>query len=293
MEAVTEESKITQTDQLIGQLKEEFSFLLKKVNRLENEKVNKDDLYSETLYQHSVIDDLRSQYKKQRLEYQDNLKIASKLITEIQTPILKVSQNLKEVSIKSSEKTTKESIDNCILMLETLEKQCADVGSYFNFLLEKPNLKIQNCKIKDLFSFTKNAKNPKFVVDFEIEQEQKIYIQKNLLEKVLSKLFLFFQSIIVDFSQISILVQSVDSQFSINDKLSLNIKILFQTKQSIFQTKPWMDVFKFSGDFGDKMQLDWRKIKKDLGECSGNLFVTEKTENLNEISILVPFEIYK
>ena len=86
----------TKTDSLIQELRTELTELSYKVQKLESTKVSKEILYQELEHNNSIINDLRSQYEKQNVEYKENISIASKMIQKIQMPISQVSKNLQK-----------------------------------------------------------------------------------------------------------------------------------------------------------------------------------------------------
>ena len=184
----------TDTDSLIQELREELAELSYKVQELESTKASKEILYQELEHNHSIINDLRSQYEKQNVEYKENISIAHKMVQRIQKPISQVSQNLQNLKDQTQEKQIQESLNSCLDTLEKLMNQCNESSAYFSSLLEDKQYSLQDCFAKDIFkSCFKNLLYP--LCEFQIEEKikQKIILRLALLQEILQKFFYFLQ----------------------------------------------------------------------------------------------------
>ena len=188
------EETTTNTDSLIQELRTELTELSYKVQELESTKVSKEILYQELEHNHSIINDLRSQYEKQNVEYKENISIASKMVQKIQMPISEVSQNLQNLKNHSQEKQVQESLNSCLDTLKKLMNQCNESSAYFNSLLDNKQYPLQDCSIEDVF---KNCLNhPLYpLCEFKVEKkiQQKITLCISLLQEILQKFFDFLE----------------------------------------------------------------------------------------------------
>ena len=225
----------TKTDSLIQELRTELTELSYKVQKLESTKVSKEILYQELEHNNSIINDLRSQYEKQNVEYKENISIASKMIQKIQMPISQVSKNLQNLKGQSQEKQIQESLNSCLDTLEKLMNQCNESSDYFNSLIDNKQYPLEDCFTEDIF---KNCLNHSLhpLCEFKVEKkiQQKIILCISLLQEILQKFFDFLEKSIQPQSPIQIFIQEITPESSLNNLLNLNIKIHFKTKKDFF-----------------------------------------------------------
>ncbi len=280
----------TDTDSLIQELREELTELSYKVQELESTKVSKEILYQELEHNHSIINDLRSQYEKQNVEYKENISIASKMVQKIQEPISQVSQNLQNLKEQTQEKQIQESLNSCLDTLEKLMNQCNESSAYFSSLLDDKQYPLQDCFALDIF---KNCFNhPLYpLCEFQIEEKikQKIILRLTLLQNISQKFFSFLQKTAQPQSAICISIKEITPESSLNNLLNLNIKIHFCTKKDFFWLNNWQDSLSIGEDNEDKLPLEWCLWKKELMSNKGDFFIEEKNQKINGISIMVPF----
>ncbi len=280
----------TKTDSLIQELRTELTELSYKVQKLESTKVSKEILYQELEHNNSIINDLRSQYEKQNVEYKENISIASKMIQKIQMPISQVSKNLQNLKGQSQEKQIQESLNSCLDTLEKLMNQCNESSDYFNSLIDNKQYPLEDCFTEDIF---KNCLNHSLhpLCEFKVEKkiQQKIILCISLLQEILQKFFDFLEKSIQPQSPIQIFIQEITPESSLNNLLNLNIKIHFKTKKDFFWLDSWQNSLSIGGDDEDKLPLEWCLWKKELVSNRGDFFVEEKNKKINGISIVMPF----
>ena len=283
------ESENTQTDTVLQELREELAYLSQKVFDLEKNKANKTVLYQELYQQHSIINDLRSQYEKQAIEYKENIKIAAKMLSNIKEPIYVVTQSLKKLA-SQTDKPTKDAIENCLLTLTNLINQCTESSSYFDSLLEKNDYTMKNCYIEEILQVCNSFKIYSLCnIDFTEIASQKLLIKLDLIQKFLLNIFEFLEFAVDYDSKINITIKTIYPQVSLNNELNLNIIIDFTTKQPIFWKQNWQDSIGLDNLNNNKIPLGWYKLKKDLNYNNGDLFIEEKDKIVKGVSLTLPF----
>ena len=288
----TQKQKISQTDLLIEKLYDELSFLSQKLARLESDKVGKIELSEKLEHHHFLINNLQTQYKKQEISYKKNIKIAMKMMQQIKDPIANVSNSLQKISDKTKELETKKSLNSCLNTLAKLKQQCYDSESYFDILLTEKKFTSKECSLQEIF--TALNQHPLYGdLKFSEILSEKIITKKELLQAIFYEIFDFLYQAILPANKVSIVMQKISPDNSLNNQWNTCISFYFQSKEKILWNKDWENSLQYTADEQNKIPLKWLYWKKELNLYQGEFYVEEEENQVEGISLTLPFQYSK
>ena len=287
-----QQKQISQTDLVIQELYDKLSVVSQRVEDLESTKLDKQELAQELERHYSLIDDLQSQYERQKLEYKENIKIASKMLQQIKKPIDEVSNSLQKMLAETKETAAQKYLSACLLTLKKLKQQCSDSNVYFNSLLAEKKYPTQECSLQNLFLQLEHHKLYPLIKQQTSSIEQKnIITNLQLLESMNYKIFEFLYKEADPQEGVKILLQEISPDASLNNKWNICISFYFKSLNKITWSRDWQNSISYTENETNKIPLELFFWKKELNLYQGDFFIEEKDGIVEGFSVVLPFEM--